>query len=197
MYGKALYAIAVVIVITLGASFFVFQSSRTDGKTYKNSVNNFELTYPSDLDIKEYDDDMATIGVVSKDAVDGKADIRVITAQGEAGQTMEDAVADQLKNLCAADGPESSLSCTTTLSTEPFATEAGDEGFILMLNGELKQIKSGTVESVPHGPYYVLPLATSATISKVLVIMPPLNRSAAEADGDLIQAIARSVYFRK
>ncbi len=197
MYGKALYAVAVVIVLTLGTAFFVFQSSRSEGKTYKNSVNNFELTYPADLDVKEYNDDMATIGVVSDDAVDGKADIRVITAQGEAGQTMQDAVADQLKNLCAADGPESSLSCTTTLSTEPFATDSGDEGFILMLNGELKHIKSGTVESVPHGPYYVLPLATSATISKVLVIMPPLNRSSAEADGDLIHAIARSVYFRK
>ena len=197
MYGKTLYALAVAVVLALGAAFFVVQSSSQDGKTYKNSVNAFELTYPSDLDIKEYTDDIATIGHVDNDTVDGLVDVRVITAQGEAGQTMQDAVADQLKNLCAADGPTTTFSCTTTLSTEPFVTDNGDEGFVLLLNGELKHLASSTVESVPHGPYYVLPIATSATISKVLVIMPPLNQSAAEADGDLIQAVAKTVYFSK
>ena len=197
MYGKAIYTFAVVLVIALGACFFVLQGASSGGKTYKNSVYKYELTYPSQFDIKEYTDDIASIGIIAKDAVDGRADIRVITAQNEAGQTMQDAVADQLKNLCAADGPSASLSCTTTISTEPFATDNGDTGFVLMLNGELKDIKKGTVTAVPHGPYYVLPLVTSATISKVLVISPPLNQSAAEADKVLIQAIAQSVYFTK
>lgn len=197
MYGKTIYALAIVIVLALGASFFVYQGSLQDGKTYKNSVYKFEITYPADLDIREYTDDIATIGTIDGDEIDGKVDVRVITAQGEAGQTMQDAVADQLKNLCAADGPTASFACTTTLSTEPFVTENGDEGFVLLLNGELKHHASSTVESVPHGPYYVLPLATSATISKVLVIMPPLNRSAAEADGDLIQSVAETAYFSR
>ncbi|MBP9757254.1 MAG: hypothetical protein KBD06_01505 [Candidatus Pacebacteria bacterium] len=197
MYGKAMYAFAVVVVIALGAAFFVWQSSQSAGKIYKNSVHKYELSYPAELDVKEYTDDIATIGIVSDEAVDGRADIRVITAQGEAGQTLQDAVADQLKNLCAADGPTSSLSCTGTLSTEPYATENGDAGFVLMLNAELKDITSGTVENIPYGPYYVLPITTSATISSVLVIMPPLNLSAAQADAELLKAIAESVYLTK
>ena len=53
MYGKTLYALAVAVVLALGAAFFVVQSSSQDGKTYKNSVNAFELTYPSDRDIDQ------------------------------------------------------------------------------------------------------------------------------------------------
>lgn len=197
MYGKAIYAGAVVLVIALGAAFFVFQSASGAGKVYKNSVNKYELTYPNSLEVKEYTDDITTIGVITNDAVDGRADVRVVTAQGEAGQTMEDAVADQLKNLCAADGPTASLSCTSTISTEPFATDNGEAGFVLMLNAELKNLKTGTVESIPYGPYYVVPLATSATISRVLVVMPPLNLSAREAHAALIKAMAQSVYLSK
>lgn len=197
MYGKVIYAFVVVLIIGLGVSFFVLQDASRTGKTYTNSVYKYELSYPSKFDIKEYADDIAAIGTVTKDAVDAVADVRVITAQGEAGQTMQDAVADQLKNLCAADGPNESLSCTKTLSTEPFTTDHADTGFVLILSGELKDTKSGTVKDVPQGPYYVLPLATSATISRVLVIAPPMNRSAREADKTLIQAIAQSVYLTK
>lgn len=197
MYGKTLSALAVLVIISLGVVFFVWNTSSSDGKTYANSVYGYTLTYPSSLDIKEYTDDIATIGVVTPEAVDGRADVRVVTAQGEAGQTPQDAVAMQLRNLCAADGPESSFSCTGTMSTEPFTTELGEMGFVLILRGELKNLKSGTMQQIPMGPYYVLTLAHSATISKVLVVMPPLNKNAAEADAALIRGIAESAVIKK
>ncbi len=197
MYGKTYSALAALIVIALGVAFFVWQTADDADKVYKNGVYGYSLMYPAQFNVKEYTDDIATIGIVSDDAVDGRVDIRVVTAQGEAGQTQQDAVAVQLQNLCAADGPEASFSCTGTLSTEPFTTNLADAGFVLMLKGELKELKTGTVQEVLMGPYYVLTLASSATISKVLVIMPPLNRNASEADAELIRSIAESVHIRK
>ncbi len=197
MYGKTISALVILILLALGVGAFVWQTTAAAGKNYKNSVYGYSLTYPSDLDVKEYGDDMAAFGVAGKDAFDARVEARVVTAQGEPGQTLQDAVADQLKNYCAADGPSSSFSCTDTISTEPFTTELGEQGFILTLQGQLKDVKSGTITPVPKGPYYVLTLATSATISKVVVIEPPLNQSAAEANPTLIKMIAESLRLQK
>lgn len=197
MYGKTISALLVLIIIALGVGVFVWQTSRAEGKTYKNSVYGYSIRYPGNYDIKEYTDEIATIGVIAADSVDGRADVRVVTAQGEAGQTPQDAVSVQLQNLCAADGPNASFSCTGTLSTEPFTTELGETGYVLMLKGQLKDLKTNTTTDVPMGPYYVINVATSATISKVLVIMPPLNRNAAEADVQLIRGIAESIQLKK
>ncbi len=194
MYGKSVSALAILIIIALGVTVFVFQSTKHSGKTYQNSLYGYELMYPSNLDVKEYNDDNVVFGIVSGDSVDGYAEVRIVTAQGEAGQTMQDAVADQLKNLCAADGPSASFSCTDTISAEPFVTANAEQGYVLMLKGELVEFaSSSTPETVTMGPYFVIPLLSSATISKVVVVMPPLNQSASQADETLIRAMAESV----
>ncbi len=197
MYGKALSALAVLIMIGLTAGFFAWKTSREAGKTYKNTVYGYSLTYPGVLDVKEYSDEETVFGIVSNDAVDGDAEARVLTVQGEVGQTLQDAVAQQLKNYCAADGPNASFSCTDTISTEPYTTADGEMGFVLMLKGQYLNLSTRVSDEVPKGPYYVRLLATSATISKVLVISPPLNQSAADADKSLIRAIAESVRLTK
>jgi hypothetical protein len=196
MYGKAVSGLLGLIIIALGIGFFVWQSSDHE-KTYKNSVYGYALTYPSTLDVKEYTDDTTVFGTVSADAVDAVVEARVVTAQGEAGQTVQDAIAVQLSNFCAADGPESSFSCNGILSTEPYATENGDAGFVLTLKGELKDIKSGTVTIVPTGPYYVLIIASSATISRALVVSPPEHLAPTEINGEVVRAVAESAYLSK
>ncbi len=194
MYGRTLSALAVLIMIALGVTVFAYQSTQDEGKTYKNSVYGYTLIYPADLDVKEYGEDNAVFGIITDDAVEGRAEVRVITAQGEAGQTLQDAVADQLKNLCAADGPTASFSCTDTTSTEPFTTANAEQGYVLMLKGELvKRESSSTPEVIPMGPYYVVPLSNSATISKVVVVMPPLNQNTSQAHTELVRTIAESV----
>lgn len=193
MYGKTLSALAVLIIVALGATAFVFQTTPREDTTYTSSVHTFTLSYPASLDVKEYTDDIVTIGIVSENAVDGVAEARVITAQGQAGQSWQDAVADQLKNLCAADGPTTSFSCTDTLSMEPFTTANAEQGFYILLKGELRELSNNTTSDIPKGPYYLIPLQSSATISKVLVISPPLNVNASDADATLVRAIAESV----
>lgn len=197
MYRNAVYAVAVAFILALGATIFVFQSLKTGGKTYSNSVYGYSLTYPANLDVREYTDDNTVVGTISNDTVQAQADIRVITAQGEAGQSMSDAVADQLKKLCAADGPTESFSCTSTLATEPYNTLHGDSGYILILQGVLKNLITGSTTAVTKGPYFVLPITSSATITKVVVVSPPLNLSTAEAHVPLLTGIAESVYLTK
>ncbi len=68
---------------------------------------------------------------------------------------------------------------------------------MIMIKGEVKSIANGTTQEIPKGPYYVLPINTSSTITKVVVISPPLDQSAAEAETPLIKSIAESVYLVK
>ena len=197
MVGKSFTLIATLIVLTVSAAVLMWNFMRDEDKTYKNTVYGYELNYPRSLDAKEYSDDNVVFGLITKDAVVARAEARVITAQGESGQSLEDAVADQLKNYCTADSPSESFSCADTISTEPFATENGNAGFVLMLKGKLKNISSGAEREIPKGPYYVVTLASSPTISTVLVVSPPLNQTAPDADSHLIKTIAVSTYLTK
>ncbi len=197
MYGKTFSALAALMIMAIGSAFFVWQSAHREGKTYKNSVFGYTLTYPSNLNVKEYTDDDTVFGIVSRDSIDGRAEVRVITVQGEAGQTVHDAVADQLKSLCDANGPNSSFTCSDTISTEQFTTANAEQGYVVMLRGKRKDLRSGIDEDVPMGPYYMITLATTASISKVVVVAPPLNQDNEKADALLIRSMAQSVRVTK
>jgi hypothetical protein len=190
MYRMAITLLATLIILAIGISFFVY---RDGARTYTNSVHAFSLLYPHQLDVREYGDDNAVFGNISADTIAASAESRIITVQGQAGQSLDEAVSEQLQNLCAADGPSQSFSCTGMQSSQPFITDSGREGFVIVMKGELKNLETGSANQIPKGPYYIIPLSTSATISKVLVIHPPLNITAAEAEHELLDAIARSV----
>lgn len=194
MYGKTLSALAVLLIISVGIALFVWSSANES--VYENSVHGYSLVYPDTLDIREYGDENAVIGTIEPDMVQGRAEIRILNVQGEAGQSLHQAVVEQLKNLCAADGPSASFSCTGIISTEPFTTMYGEQGFVLVLKGELKNLETGETEIIPKGPHYVLTIASSAMISKVLVIHPPLNQAQTDADTETIRSIAESVRLK-
>src|SRR5690606_11580249 len=79
---------------------------------YENATQGYALSYPSDLAILEYAPDMATIGRPLGGGIDGVVDVRTVTIEGLPGETPAMAAARELANLCAADGPGSSFSCT-------------------------------------------------------------------------------------
>jgi hypothetical protein len=191
MYGKALSALAVMIILAIGVGFFVW-NAQGGTKTYTNSVHGFAIQYPADLDVREYGDENAIIGEIAPESVAARAEIRVMQVQGEPGQSLEDAVAELLKNLCAADGPTASFSCVRVESSRPFVSEQGREATVIVLRGELKNLETGSTTPYAMGPYYAFLVGTSATISKVAVIHPPLNTMLQDADLALIEAIAAS-----
>jgi hypothetical protein len=162
-------------------------------KEYRNEAHGFALAYPTSLSVLEYTPEIATIGTPIESGIDGVAEVRVMTIEGEPGQSFMEAAARDLKSLCAADGPDASFSCTGTDSVKPFTSAKGAAGFEVYLAGELRTASTGAVTEVRKGPYYGFLLATSAGASKVLIVHAPLNKDADEADAATIRVIADSV----
>src|SRR5690606_14288721 len=69
------------------------------------------------------------------------------------------------------------------------------EGFVVYLTGELTNFETDEVTIRGKGPFFIFPLTTSATMSKIVVIHPPLNLYASESDSELVRAVA--VTFQK
>lgn len=163
---------------------------------YENAEQGYALAYPEGLDILEYTDDMASIGHLIEGSIASVADVRVQTIEGKEGESFTDAAVRELANLCAADGPDSSFSCTQVTRVSPFTSDAGASGYELYLKGELTDRASGSVTETEKGPYYAFVLATGATATKVLIVSAPLNLSGEEADAMTIRAIAQNVRIR-
>lgn len=203
-YKKPIAVILIVIIVVWFLVYFFSMRANNSSKieeasahTYINSVHGFSLSYPSSLQSKEYLDTDVVFGHISGENVDGVVDARVMTVEGEAGKTLLDVVSSQLINLCAADGPSITFSCTKVSQEQPVTTDSGIEGHVIYLDGELRDLKTNKVTKVGKGPYFIFPLSTSATASKVVVVHPPLNQTAEEADSQTIREIALSLQLTK
>ena len=172
-------------------------ATEATAKTYENSLHGFSLAYPEELNILEYTPEIATIGTLTEGGIDGVVDIRVETIEGQPDESLTEAAARQLSLLCAADGPTQSFTCTGLKSAVPFVTISGTTGFKIFLHGELTDFTTGSVTEIDKGPYLAFVLSTSATATKVLVIHPPLNQSAEEANRESIESIAKTVRIRQ
>lgn len=174
---------------------FPSDSGKAETSTYRNDVYEYTVTVPEGLDIKEYLPENVVFGHIEGDMVDGVVEVRAMTVRGQSGETFLDAVARELANLCAADGPNASISCTGIESSEEFRT-GGLVSTELYLKAELKEFPSGNVTGFIKGPYFVFQRQSSASGSSIFVIHAPLNQNADEADIDTIRAVAESVVIQ-
>ncbi len=156
-------------------------------QVYQNPVHGYSLSHYAFLPMREYSADYVEFGTA------GEIAVRVLEVAGVPGQTLEEGVAAELAQLCAADGPSGSFVCTGVQNSQPFTTTAGETGYSLYLTGEYTNFYDGSVTRSEKGPYFVLPLASSAMFSKVLVIHPPLNADAAAVDAGMLREVAESV----
>jgi hypothetical protein len=194
---KLTFWIAGALVVLIGGFFalnhFIYTQKQAGTLPYENAAYGYSLSYPDTLQVKEYTPEDTVFGNIAGDSVDGVAEARVMTVEGNSGEQFTEALARQLENLCAADGPTGSFSCTGVETSEPFTTTAGVNGTKLYLRGEMKDFATGSTTGVSKGPYYAFVLKTSASASQVLVLHAPLNKSAAESDAPTIEAIAKSL----
>lgn len=167
-------------------------TQESEQQTYRNDVYEYTVTIPKGLDIKEYLPENVVFGHINGDAVAGVVELRAMTIRGQSGETFLDAAARDLANLCAADGPNASISCTGIESSEEFRT-GGLVGTELYLQAEIKEFPSGQVSGFIMGPYFVFQRQSSASGSSILVIHAPLNQNSDEADIDTIRAVAESL----
>ena len=191
----------IVIGFVMGALFLYERSEKneavaepsTTAKTYQNSDHGFTLSYPTTLDILEYTDDMTSIGTLIEGGIASAVDVRVVIIQGEEGESFIDAAARNLAELCAADGPDTSFSCTGIERSSPFVSGSGAIGLEVYLTGELTS--ASATETVQKGPFYVFLIQGDASASKVLIVHAPLSLSASESDVATIRNVAESVVF--
>lgn len=160
---------------------------------YRSEVYEYTVTIPDGLAVKEYLPENVVFGHVTNDAVDGVVEVRAITVEGKNNEKFIDSVARELANLCAADGPNASLSCIGIEKSEPITSVGGLTGTELFLVGEMKQLPSGETTHITKGPYFVFQRQAGVTVSSVIVIHAPLNQSAAEADVGTIRGVAESL----
>lgn len=171
---------------------FLSDSENVETSIYRNDVYEYSVTVPEGLDVKEYLPENVVFGHIDGDTVNGVVELRAMTVRGQAGETFLDAVARDLANLCAADGPNASISCTGIERSGEFRAN-GLIGTELYLKAELKEFPSGAVTPFTKGPYFVFQRQSSASGSSILVVHAPLNQEADEAAIDTIRTVAESV----
>ncbi|HVS79548.1 MAG TPA: hypothetical protein VHF05_01085 [Candidatus Paceibacterota bacterium] len=162
--------------------------------TYGNTAYGYELDFPPELETRMYSQDDVVFGHKEGDGIDGVAEARVLKTGDAEGGELENAVIGEMANLCAADGPNESLSCSGAdqAGAQAFISDSGLRGFIFYLSGEIKNTSAGSSTPIEKGPYVAFPLTDGAT----LVIHPPLNKNAKETDASVITQVAKSVRIK-
>lgn len=190
--SKAVIIIGACIVLLMGGFYVLSTTDTTEAPVehtetnniYTNSFHGYSLQYPAGTNVTETSSESVTFG--------NEVEASIVNIEGEAGQSWQDVATDYLINMCAADGPTGSFTCTEAQSQQPVTSESGLEGFVIYLNGELQNFETDETTQEDRGPFFVFPLQTSATVSKILVVHPPLNQSSGNANSEMIRKIALS-----
>lgn len=162
-------------------------------QTYTNTTYGYSLKYPASFESREYTPENVAFGYGDETSMQGIAEARVMIIQGTTTETFEQALIGELLNLCAADGPNVSISCIGIDGVQPFLTTSSVQGFSIYLRGETRNLTTQETAPVGKGPFFVFLLRVSATGSSVLVIHPPLNQNTEESDSGTVRSIAGSV----
>lgn len=198
---KKYLILAVILVIFSGIAYFVTRPSANAPEsipeeltaTYENSEYGYAVSYPGSLAVREYAGGNTAFGTEDGDAFSEVAEVRLVAVSGNEGESLQEAAARELANLCAADSTTQSFSCTGLDRILPFRTTGDLTGYELFLKGELRTIATDERTAVRKGPYYVFPLQMSATGGRAIVVHAPLSQNADEADAATIREIARSL----
>lgn len=154
--------------------------------TYANTNYGYSLGYPANLQLKAYNPENATIGLISgsgdTETVDGKTAVRIISADNAAEKKskLEDFIFQKVKLLCDADGGGVSVSCPKKLSLKPLALASGLNGYTLTLQKEEKSIGPEAFDTKGEAVFFVIDLST-ANQRSILAVYPVGDGSVAQA----------------
>lgn len=198
---KLIFIIIALAVVAVGLVIWKGGETKTPAvetpvaelKKYSNATYGFGVEYPESLLAREYTAEDVVFGTTTGDTMNGVVEVRTVNITARQGESFMEAAARELQNLCAADGPNASFSCTGVEKVAPFKTASGISGFALYLKGELTDLRTKSKTLVGKGPFYLFAAKSGATGSRVIVVHPPLNQSAAEANAEVIRKVAESL----
>ncbi len=135
---------------------------------YTNSTHKFSFSYPQEFDVIAYTPESMSIATVSGEEVFSVAEIRVL--ENTQQDSFEEFALGQIKNMCAADGPGISITCTDAVDIRPFKSINGIKGLRIQIMKEEKNMYTDTITQMEEiGPFFVFHLNDLTS----LFILPP------------------------
>lgn len=200
--------ILIIICILIGtALFFIFrqpspktnsvqnQQSSPESKTYTNSQYNYSFMYPGNYTLNSEYPNYLLLKKPSSPQYDWT--FKVDTYKNTDGSTFLEFITKQLLLNCAADGPNSSLSCDKVTSQETFTSNSGISGYKIYLN----QIttSNGKTATAEIGPYYVFDISSQTQNQAQAVNFYPASftdlTTSDPTDAKTLENMAKSLKF--
>lgn len=194
----ALATVGVGSLAILGAAVAGAPPDVSGWKIYRNRTIGIEFRHPADAVPNELAAPDGRAIIIRLEGRDWSASVRVeeLTAPPEDTATILRRAIGLAQRQCAADGPDSSVSCPTVLAMAPFTTTLGRSGLELylaeetILNGGEGQ--PDTTETRTKGPIYALDIST-ASPARVLLVTAT-DRAASREHLEILRGIVDSVW---
>lgn len=159
---------------------------------YNNATYHYQVAYPDNFQLKEYNKENAVIGTIDtvngEENVNGKVNLTVITAKtaAEKKAKLEDFLFDRVKLLCDADGGGVSVRCPKKISLTSLAIPSGLPAYTLTLQREEHTV--GPEASVLTDESVFLAVDISSGEQKTILVIYPVG----DGTDELAKAIAQS-----
>lgn len=160
---------------------------------YTNAAHHYQIAYPENFQIKEYNAENTVIGnietVNGEENVNGKVTMTVITANttAEKKAKLEDFLFNRVKLLCDADGGGVSVRCPKKISLTTLPIPSGLPAYTLTLQREERTV--GPEASVLTDESVFLAVDLGTADQKTVLVIYPVGDGTAE----LAKAVAQSV----
>lgn len=196
--------IAAILIVFAVFAFFAWQHTKSDLRIpegvhgYESDIYRFSFEAPARYDIKTYTDQSIAIGERTGDGgFKSVSEVIIIEAGDDPYLSFMAYIESQLTNMCAADGPEQSRSCTAVVSSEPFTAEGGLPGTKYVLMEETRTLADDSVTEREVGPFYVFDLSAENPDKDLvaLVVRVPMAESLPGSE-EVTNSVAASVETR-
>ncbi len=154
---------------------------------YANTRYNYQLAYPKNYQIKEYQPDRATIGLITgggeDELVNGKVELAVMTPNtgAEAKLKLKDFMFNRIKLLCDADGGGVSVTCPSQKNLKSLTIASGLPAYALTLAKEERTFGPEASVIKDEAVFFVVDLSANNKRT-ILVIHAVGDGTAAQAE---------------
>lgn len=146
-------------------------------KSFTNSKYNFTLDYPINLQIKNYNEENSTIGIIGKSGneefVNGKVSFVIASSSITTKKTtpIEKFIFNSTKLLCDADGGGVSVSCPKQNNIQPLQTTSGLSAYTLTLTRQEKTFGPEASTVSTEATFFIVDLSNEKN-QTILIVYP-------------------------
>jgi hypothetical protein len=196
--------IAIIVIGVISIPYFLKLSPPqlpTMPQAYTNTTYGYSFDYPGKLAVKEYSPAYVAVGTSTGETFTAAANIDVLSSDPSdpKSESFNDFLYRQAINMCAADGPSASISCTGVASSTEATTPGGLSGELFSLTEVTTAIPSGATSTLIRGPFFAFNISANVPDKKytALIVHVPIALPQTEVDVATIQLIVDSLSINK